>query len=118
MNEITVLNEVTVETSFGKRIVIIGEASGFLRKRQYSLCLIIVGLRKLGSTHEQLTSLLREGFALMKKDARLIAELSVLGLSLLGIVSQLSLSKRRSDALAQFSFYTLQTNFIVLIVAL
>lgn len=37
MNEITVLNEATVETSFGQRIVIIGEASGFLRKRQYSL---------------------------------------------------------------------------------
>jgi len=71
----------------------------------------------LGSTHGQLTSLRREGFALKKKKARLIAELSVLSLSLLGIVSQLSLSKRPSDALAQFSYYTLQTNLIVLIVA-
>lgn len=53
----------------------------------------------------------------MKKDARLIAELSVLSLSLLVIVSQLSLSKRPSDAIAQFSYYTLQTNLIILVVA-
>jgi len=37
MNEITILSEVMVETSFGQRLAIIGEASGFLRKRQYSL---------------------------------------------------------------------------------
>lgn len=53
----------------------------------------------------------------MKKDARLIAELSVLSLSLLVIVSQLSLSKGPSDAIAQFSYYTLQTNLIILVVA-
>lgn len=52
-----------------------------------------------------------------KRKSRLIAELSVLGLSLLGVVLQLSLSRRPSDALAQFSYYTLQTNFIVSIVA-
>ncbi|MDI9368068.1 MAG: Pr6Pr family membrane protein [Mesotoga sp.] len=51
------------------------------------------------------------------KKARLISELSVLSLSLLGVVLQLSLSKSPSDAIAQFSYYTLQTNLIVFAVA-
>jgi len=37
MNEITIRNEVTVETSFGKKLAIIGEASGFPQKGQNSL---------------------------------------------------------------------------------
>lgn len=52
-----------------------------------------------------------------KRKSRVIAELSVLGLSILGVILQLSLSKRLSDAIAQFSYYTLQTNLIVSIAA-
>ena len=54
----------------------------------------------------------------MKKNERkLISGLSVLFVAVLGVVMQLLLSRRPSEAFAQFNYYTLQTNLIVSIVA-
>jgi len=54
---------------------------------------------------------------LKKNERKLISGLSVLFVAVLGVVMQLLLSRRPSEAFAQFNYYTLQTNLIVSIVA-
>lgn len=54
----------------------------------------------------------------MKRKVNLIFQLSLFCISLSGIAFKLSLSRNLSGALMQLSYYTLQTNLIVAIVAL